>query len=435
MEKTAARQVDVAIVGGGIIGCATAWYLHKRGVKVGVFEKGRIAGEQSGKNSGFVRKQGRDRREMQLIKRSLDLWGTIDADTGEVTGFNRNGIMSVASDESKLEAMRAWLRIAREFDVDSEVISMDRMREISPTFSGDYAGGLYTRSDARAEPSLAAPAIARALSKRGMDVHENCLVQGLLMEGGKVAGIVTERGEVRAGTVVVAAGLWTGVFLDRYGIRVPQVDLRVSVGRTGPFEHRVALPTNFDKALVRPRYDGGLTIAPGLEGPLDYDAAFRSLRHAPRYIRTLFTSREATRVNVGGYFLRDRANVRSYLSGPPHRYADIRVPDVLPNRAVLANACAAAQAAFGFANPLRLVEQWACRIDITPDGVPVLDRVETHGNLVIATGMSGHGFGISLGVGDTLAQLIDEGRTDISLQPFRLARFAERYFAAPQNVL
>ena len=435
MSRVPAREVDVAIVGGGIIGCATAWYLQQRGLSVGLYEKGRIAGEQSGKNSGFVRKQGRDRREMELIIRSLDLWGRIDAETGEETGFNRNGIVSVASDESKLDSMRAWLRIAREFGVDSEVISMERMKEISPTFAGDYAGGLYTRSDARAEPGLAAPAIARALLKRGADVHENCLVQELLLEGGRTRGVVTERGPVRARTVVVAAGLWTGVFLARYGINVPQVDLRVSVGRTAPFDHRVALPTNFDKALVRPRHDGGLTIAPGLQGPLDYDAAFRSLRHAPRYIRTLFTSREATRVHVGRYFLEDRRKVRDYLSGDPERYGAIRVPDVPANARVLGDASAAARAAFGWDSAPPFVEAWACRIDITPDGVPVLDRVDARGDLIVATGMSGHGFGISLGVGDTLAEFIHEGRTAISLEPFRLSRFADRYFAAPQNVL
>ncbi|MFA6032071.1 MAG: FAD-binding oxidoreductase [Myxococcota bacterium] len=435
MTSTQSKQVDVAIVGGGIIGCAIAWYLNRRGLSVGVYEKGRIAGEQSGKNSGFVRKQGRDRREMPLIKRSLDLWGRIDAEIGGITGFTASGNLALASDEAKLEGMNAWLAIAREFNVDSRVASPAELKDISPSLRTSFLGGLHTPSDGRAEPSLAAPAIAHALTRAGMDVRENCLVEGLLLEAGKVVGIATERGEVRARTVVVAAGLWSGIFLRRYGISLPQVDLRVSVGRTAPFAHGVALPTIFDKALVRPRYDGGLTIAPGLQGPLDYDTAFRSLRHAPRYIRTLFASREGTRVNIGKHLRDDHRMVKAYLSGTSSRYADLRVPNVPANDAVLARSRAAARAAFGIGDDMKLVETWACRIDITPDGVPVLDQVNDLGNLVIATGMSGHGFGISLGVGDTLAELIDTGRTTISLEPFRLSRFSERYFAAPQNVL
>jgi len=435
MTSTQSKQVDVAIVGGGIIGCAIAWYLNRRGLSVGVYEKGRIAGEQSGKNSGFVRKQGRDRREMLLIKRSLDLWGRIDAEIGDVTGFKASGNLALASDEAKLEGMNAWLAIAREFDVDSRVASPSELKDISPTLRGSFLGGLHTPSDGRAEPNLAAPAIARALAREGADVRQNCMVEGLLMEGGKVTGIVTEHGEVRAKTVVVAAGLWSGVFLRRYGISLPQVDLRVSVGRTAPFAHGVALPTIFDQALVRPRHDGGLTIAPGLQGPLDYDTAFRSLRHAPRYIRTLFASREGTRVNFGRHLRDDHRLVSAYLSGASNRYADLRVPNVPANDAVLAKSRAAARAAFGIGDEMKLLETWACRIDITPDGVPVLDRLDALGNLVVATGMSGHGFGISLGVGDTLAELIDTGSTTIPLEPFRLARFRERYFAAPQNVL
>lgn len=435
MKAEQAGRVDVAIVGGGIIGCAIAWYLTRRGLRIGLYEKGRIAGEQSGRNSGFVRQQGRDEREMPLIRRSLELWRGINADIGGETGFRTSGILSLAATSEKLRGMAQWLNIARKYGVDSAIVPGPEVTRLLPGMRGPCLGGLHTGSDGRAEPGLAAPAIAEALRRAGAEVHENCLAEALLLQGGRVAGLVTERGEVRTDTVVLATGLWTGVFLRRYGVNLPQVDLRVSVGRTAPFDHGIALPVNFDRALVRPRHDGGLTIAPGLDGPLDYDAAWRSLRHAPRYVRTLLTSREATRVNLGRHFMTDRAMVRAYLSGRPERYGPIRVPEVTANQRVLADSCRAAEAAFGLAPGLRLVETWAGRIDITPDGVPVLDRIDRLGNLLVATGMSGHGFGISLGVGDTLAEWIATGDSTITLHPFRLRRFAERYFAAPQNVL
>jgi glycine/D-amino acid oxidase-like deaminating enzyme len=428
-------QVDVAIIGGGIIGCAIAWYLTKRGFSVGVYEKGRVAGEQSGKNSGFVRKQGRDAREMPLIKRSLDLWRGINADIQGETGFAESGNLAVASTPEKLETMRSWLAVAREFDVDSSILEGGALNSVSPRLRSGFAGALYTPSDCRAEPNLATPAIAVALRRLGADLRERCHVQGLLMEGGRVAGIVTEQGEVRAKTVVVAAGLWTGVFLARYGVSVPQSDLKISVGRTTAFDHGLSIPSWTADVLVRPRFDGGLTIALGMLGPADFEVTLRSLRQAGRFLPTYIANRKGVTVGVGKRLFESCRWNSAYLSGNPARYDEIRVPVVAPNSEQLDRCAAFATRDLQFQTPVRLVEKWACRVDMTPDGVPVIDEVKSIPGLVVATGMSGHGFGISLGVGETVADMIDTGSPAISLHEFRLDRFSERYFAAPQNVL
>ncbi len=428
-------HVDVAIVGGGIIGCAAAWYLTRRGLRVGLYEKGRIAGEQSGKNSGFVRKQGRDEREMALIVRSLELWRGINAEIGEETGFVSHGNLAVAADADALARMEAWLGIARAFGVDSRVLGAAELGKAFPRLRPGFAGGLFTRSDGQAEPTLAAPAIARALRGAGADVQENVVVEELIREGGRVTGLRTERGEVRAGTVIVAAGLWTRLFLSRYGVELPQSDLKVSVGRTAPFDHGLTVPAWTARTLVRPRHDGGLTISLGTMGPLDFEPTWRNLAPAPRFLPTFLANREATRIRLGGRFLEDRRWVATYTGARRDRYDEIRVPDVPPNVAVLDASRKAAAIDFTFPDPLELVESWACRIDVTPDAVPVLGSIPGLPGLVVATGMSGHGFGISLGVGEAIAELVATGRSAIPLDAFRIERFAERYFAAPQNVL
>ncbi|MGE3831669.1 MAG: NAD(P)/FAD-dependent oxidoreductase [Parvibaculaceae bacterium] len=437
MDKPKAKAVDVAIVGGGIIGCAIAWYLVKRGLTVGVYEKGRIAGEQSGKNAGFVRKQGRDHREMALIIRSLDLWRTIDADIEGETGLVESGNFVVAGSPEKLEAMRGWLAIAREFGVETHLLTGSAMQDVQPRLRSDprLLGALYTPSDCRAEPSLAAPAIAAALKRKGADMRENCHVQALITEGGRAAGIVTEEGEIRARTVVVAAGLWSGIFLARYGVFVPQSDLTISVGRTAPFDHGLRIPSWIPDVLLRPRFDGGLTIALGMVNGADYEATWRSLAIAGRFLPTWWENRRTVAIRLGKRLAEAARWKAAYLGTDRSRYDEIRVPNVPPNQAWLDQCAAAARRDFQFTQPLDFVEKWACRVDVTPDGIPVIDEAPHIAGLVIATGMSGHGFGISLGVGDAVAEFIATGRTTIPLREFRLARFAERYFGTHQNVV
>lgn len=431
MKKNIA--VDVAIVGGGIIGCAVGWYLMRRGLTVGVFEKGKIAGEQSGRNSGFVRKQGRDEREMLLIKRSLDLWGEIEREIEGTTGFAITGNLVAARDERIFESMRNWLSIAKGFGVDSEILTGKRMQEVCPRLRSGFLGALYTPSDARAEPGLAAPAIAAALRRKGAQVHENCHVQALEFSGGRVSGIVTEKFTVQAKTVVVAAGLWSYLFLSRYGVYVPQSDLKISVGRTAPFDHGLTISSWTPDVLVRPRYDGGLTIALGMTRPSDFELTSRSLRVSGRFLPTYWKNRSCVSISVGKRYLENNRWSSAYLSMDPADYREIRVPDVPPNMVELEKGLRFAVTDFQFQEPLRLADSWACRIDVTPDGIPVIG--ETLPGLVVATGMSGHGFGISLGVGHTVAELIDRGTSEIALDEFAPDRFARRYFAAPQNVL
>ncbi|PKP99416.1 MAG: hypothetical protein CVT74_08065 [Alphaproteobacteria bacterium HGW-Alphaproteobacteria-13] len=425
--------VDVAIVGGGIIGCATAWYLTQRGLSVALFEKGTVAGEQSGRNSGFVRKQGRDEREMPLIKRSLDLWRDIDKQIEGETGFTVAGNLAVAGDEAKLAAMHSWLAVAKEFGVGSEILTNGRLQDVCPRIRRGFLGALYTPTDARAEPELAAPAIAAALRRKGAEVHENCHVQELELSGGRVTGLVTEKFDVKARTVVVAAGLWSYIFLKRYGVFVPQSDLKISVGRTAPFDHGMTIPSWTPDVLVRPRHDGGLTIALGMTRAADFELTSRSLRVAGRFLPTYLMNRRGVSIGVNGRFFENNRWSSAYLSSDPARYSEIRVPHVPPNVAELEKGTRFARTDFQFDPPIRLVDSWACRVDLTPDGIPVIG--ETLPGLVVATGMSGHGFGLSLGVGDSVAELIDRGSTTIALDAFDPGRFRHRYFAAPQNVL
>ena len=158
---------DVVIVGGGIIGTAAAYYLARGGIGVTLCEKGRVAGEQSSRNWGFVRQQGRDPAEIPTIIESLRLWNGLAGEIGEDVGFTRAGALYLASTESQLARYEAWLEHARQYQLDTRLLSREEVRKVLPGSRGEWIGGLYTPSDGRAEPALATPALARAAAPAG----------------------------------------------------------------------------------------------------------------------------------------------------------------------------------------------------------------------------------------------------------------------------
>ena len=105
--------VDVAIIGGGIVGCSAAYFLAREGLRVALFEKGRIAGEQSGRNWGWVRQQGRSPVELPLMMRSLQLWLELGEELGDI-GFRQGGSLYLAETDAQLAELEGWLSVARE---------------------------------------------------------------------------------------------------------------------------------------------------------------------------------------------------------------------------------------------------------------------------------------------------------------------------------
>src|SRR5262245_30359420 len=189
--------VDVAIAGGGIVGCAAAYFLARAGVSVALFEKGRVAGEQSGRNWGWVRQQGRSPIELPMMMRSLRWWLELQPELGDI-GFRQGGSLYLAETTAQLAELEEWLGVARQHGLDTQLLDSQRLAEVLRTDERRWRGALHTPSDARAEPSRAAPAMARAAQHRGAQIFGHCAVRGLDRAAGRVQGVVTEQGRVAA---------------------------------------------------------------------------------------------------------------------------------------------------------------------------------------------------------------------------------------------
>ncbi|HEX3722886.1 MAG TPA: FAD-dependent oxidoreductase, partial [Nitrolancea sp.] len=222
-------EADVVVIGGGIAGCSTAWEIAKRGGNVVLLEKGRIGAEQSSRAWGFVRQQGRDPAEVPLMMAANKIWQTLQDELGEDIEWVQAGNLKIAYDDARLEELRDWLAIARDFNLDTEILTPRQIRDLIPGILGRIAGGMFTPSDGHAEPTKVAPAIGRAAASAGAQVFTYCAAERIELSGGHVSGVVTEKGTIQTPTVVCAAGGWSKQLARTIGLALPQIMVRNTV--------------------------------------------------------------------------------------------------------------------------------------------------------------------------------------------------------------
>ena len=182
-------------------------------------EKGHIAGEQSSRNWGWVRKMGRDPREIPLIIESLRLWQGMNELVEGETGFRQTGILYACETDEELERRAAWLEHARPYQLDTRLLAPGRARRAAARCRRACPrAALYTTSDGRAEPQKAAPAIARAARRAGAAILTGCAVRGIETQAGRVAAAVTEKGRIACDSVVLAGGAWSRLFCGNLGL-------------------------------------------------------------------------------------------------------------------------------------------------------------------------------------------------------------------------
>ena len=246
------------------MGAATSYFLAGRGVRVLLCEKGRVAGEQSSRNWGWVRQQGRDRAELPIMMESNRIWRGLAEQSGEEDArFTEAGCLYLAESEAELARFESWYEVAREHQLDTRMLSAREAQALAPGIAGRWTGGMLTPSDG---PGRTLRRGTRTGPRRPQE--GGLRDRGLRGPRGRDAGgarcaVVTEKGRVRAGAAVLAAGAWSMCFAANAGIDLPQLIVRSTAARTHPDSGR-ALPNLSARGLaVRRRADGGYTLATG----------------------------------------------------------------------------------------------------------------------------------------------------------------------------
>jgi glycine/D-amino acid oxidase-like deaminating enzyme len=427
------RSADVVVVGAGIVGCATAYFLARRGVQAVVVERGPVPGEQSRKNWGFVRQQGRDPLELPLVMEANRLWQGLERELGADVEWVQGGNLALAADPERLARFEAWLPLAREVGLDTRLLRARDLAAVVPGLAGGWAGGLHTPGDGHADPEKATDAFARAAVALGARLHLDCAVQAITTRAGAVGGVVTEHGEIATPTVVCAAGAWSARLLRTLGLDLPQRWVRGTVARTTPAPAVTPCAVWGPGVAFRQRRDGSFTIAAG--GALDHDVTLDSLRQLRFFLPNYWKNKALFRFHVGRPLL---ASLAALLPGSAARRRPLvwdRGLPPRPNPAKVRRSLAELGRVLPALPPLGIVRSWAGYIDAAPDLVPVLGEVPALRGLLLATGFSGHGLAMGPIAGRLTAELIVDGKPSLDITGFRFSRFAEGAIGRPRNVL
>ncbi len=397
-------QVDVVVIGGGVIGVSAAYHLAKKGHSVALIEKGHVGAEQSSRNWGWCRQQGRARAEIPLARESLRLWEDMQDDAGVDAGFRRTGILFLTKNPAELAAWEKWAAVARELQVHSQVLSSAEVAERLPGNVDAWIGGLYTPSDGRAEPSMAVPALAVAARKHGVTIHQGCAARGLETQGGRVSAVVTEQGTIRAQSALLAGGAWSSLFCRRHGIELPIGLVNATACRTtpGPEITMGALGTDF--YCIRRRLDGGFTLALRNRGTVELSPDL--FRYARTFWPTYKHRRKGLKLSFGKSFFDQMLRGTNWNLDQPSPFETERVRDPAPDMSIVNAALAALIKSNPGLKDIEIAEAWGGTIDCTPDTIPVISPVDALPGFFLATGFSGHGFGIGPAAGKLAADIV-----------------------------
>jgi glycine/D-amino acid oxidase-like deaminating enzyme len=428
------KAADVVVIGAGIIGITTALELAERGLSVVVLEKGEVAAEQSSRNWGWCRQMGRDPREIPLILESLKLWHGMNERVGAETGFRQCGIAYVASSERELDKYDQWRKNnAAPYGIDSKLLNSKAVGELLPGCTQSWTGALYTASDCRAEPFIAVPAMARALQKLGGQIFTNCAARGLETTAGALSSVVTERGVIACKQLVLAGGFWSRRFLHNLGISFPQLGVLSSVMRTSSVDAGFTSSFSAGKFTARKRMDGGFTVTHNHVSVADIvpDSFQLFFDFLPVYKLDW----RGLRLRLGKRFIEEASLARKWQLDGVSPFERIRILDPEPAQWILNEAYAEIKKAFPAFSNSKIEEKWGGIIDATPDAVPVIAALDKIPGLFLASGFSGHGFGLGPGAGKLMAQIVVGEKSCVDPHPFRFERFADGSSTGPTTGL
>lgn len=374
MKKTA----DVIIIGGGINGCATAYYLAKRGIKdVLVLEADDSIGHGgSSRNGGGVRQSGRDVRELPYAMYAVNnMWPTLSEELGVDVEYYQRGNLRLGKTEAHLKKLETLASNARSVGLDMHVIDGKEVKEICPHLSDEVIGASWCPTDGHANPMKTTLAFYTRSLELGARYITGAKVKEIEKVKGKARKVILTTGEVFEGeTIILAAGYESRFIARTVGIDVPMTKF-------------------FEECLVTEMQPHMFDI---MLGTADADFYGHQSQH-------------------GSFVFGSDSGLEESIDKP---FSDLRTTSI--------TASAGCRAIMGYIPKLadaKIVRTWGGWCDLCFDGVPVIDRVDEVPGLILACGFTGHGFGTAPAVGLMLSQMVAGEDTIVDISSLSYDRF------------
>ncbi|MDH7971960.1 FAD-binding oxidoreductase [Sphingomonas sp. AR_OL41] len=358
---------SVVVIGAGVTGLSAAWWLARSGVDVVVIDKGIVGWEASGRNGG-----GASHYQSPLFAEEQRMWPMMDELLGYPTEYRRERII-IQRDPDLLDHYRAVGRMCTAMGYPVDDLDSRQAQEMVPLTDATCLGGIHLRFGGHANPQRTVQAYAWALQDLGGHILQHCPALSIETAGGKVVAVETPRGRIACDALVVAAGPQSGMLLAPLGVDFPLAAARAEMIVTEP---------------------APLMAIGGVDGNGLY-------------------GRQTLRGNLA-------------FGGGPHEWIPTTPtgPFARPTSPLVRNLARRVAEMFPKAAQLNVIRSWAGVIENTPDGRPIIDRLDNPGNVTVAT-MSGVGFGLSPASGHAIRDLVLDGSCSFAdIAKLGLARFA-----------
>ncbi len=368
------KSTDVIVIGAGIVGSSTAYYLAKAGFEVTLLDSRRpiTGGSATQACAGGVRQQGRVPVEIPLAIYSIDLWTRLEAELDDDLEYRQDGMTVLADDEKQIPALAERVKTEQSLGLGITLLRDSDLHNLIPGLSPDMLAGSYCPTDGHANPMRTVNAFIAAAQRLGVRLKWNCAAEGLVIENNRLAAVKTAREDLACRYAILAAGYWSREVAATAGIELPfqSHPLQMMVTARRPHELDQVLAWTGNGISLKQMPTGGFVIGggwPGHGNPATYQ----------------------TRLMPGSMAKSARTAVNLYplLGGLP------------------------------------ILRAWLGIEAFCEDEMQVVGPVPDVAGLIIAAGFSGHGFAIGPGVGSLIAEYLTSGRWLEMLDPFKIERF------------
>jgi sarcosine oxidase, subunit beta len=377
--KPSITHSDVLIIGGGLMGTSAAFFLRRHGRSVTLLERELVGRQASGTNFGNVRRQGRHLAQLPLANRARAVWGRLPELIGEDLEFVPYGHLRVCYTETQTAVLERHAHDVKPLGLELELFTAEQLRKRWGIFSPAVVAGSLSPHDGHANPRLAGPAFARAAQRLGTSVHEHAEVLHVERNGSGFVAHTAGGGRHRGEQMLVCCGAWSNRIASLFGEAVPMDARGPQMGVTEPLPYAIgpsigiSSPIETEGLYFRQIRRGNVVFGGGLKGPAHTD----TIRAYVKPDNTLRQFRE----------------LRRFVPAFEH---------------------------------VQLIRVWSGIEGYTADAAPVMGPSGTTPGLHYAFGFNGEGFALGPGVGDVMAELIATGATTTPIEPFSIARFAQK---------